>query len=188
MRTRRRFLVAALATTTLALAGCETLNTVTGLFGNQINFTQPQLQRYLNQSFPREFDKLGGLVSATLMNPRLSMPSNDDRLRLDFDIGVGALGARDVSRGHFALASRLRYDPATRGLHLDNPEILSVDVPGSGSLVSGGTRQLVNTVLAEYARSEPVYRIDDDILKRLPASKRIDSTRIENGRVVIHLQ
>jgi hypothetical protein len=189
MRTRRRFLVAALAATaTLTLAGCETLNTVTGLFGNQINFTQPQLQRYLNQSFPREFDKLGGLVSATLTNPRLSMPSNDDRLRLDFDINVGALGARDVSRGHFALASRLRYDPATRGLHLDNPEILSVDVPGSGSLMAGGTRQLVNTVLAEYARSEPVYRIDNDILQRLPASKRIGSTQIENGRVVIHLQ
>ena len=110
---------------------------------NKINFTQPQLQRYLNQSFPREFDKLGGLVSATLTNPRLSIPSGDDRLRLDFDIGVSALGARDVSRGHFALASRLRYDPATQGLHLDNPEILSVDVPGSGSLISGGTRQLV---------------------------------------------
>ena len=189
MRTRRRFLVAALAgTATLALAGCETLNTATGLFGNQINFTQPQLQRYLNQSFPREFDKLGGLVSATLTNPRLSMPSNDDRLRLDFDIKVGALGARDVSRGHFALASRLRYDPATRGLHLDNPEILSVDVPGSGSLMAGGTRQLVNTVLAEYARSEPVYRLDNDILQRLPASKRIGSTQIDNGRVVIHLQ
>jgi len=189
MRTRRRFLVAALAgTATLALAGCETLNTVTGLFGNQINFTQPQLQRYLNQSFPREFDKLGGLVSATLANPRLSIPSGDDRLRLDFDIGVSALGARDVSRGHFALASRLRYDPATQGLHLDNPEILSVDVPGSGSLMSGGTRQLVNTVLAEYARSEPVYRIDSDVLKRLPASKRIGSTQIDNGRVVIHLQ
>ena len=188
-RTRRQFFTLALAAgATLALAGCSTLNAVTGLLGNQINFTQPQLQRYLNQSFPREFDKLGGLVSATLTNPRLSIPTGDDRLRLDFDIGVSALGARDVSRGHFALASRLRYDPATRGLHLDNPEILSVDVPGSGSLMSGGTRQLVNTVLAEYARSEPVYRIDSDILQRLPASKRIAGTQIENGRVVIHLQ
>ena len=117
-----------------------------------------------------------------------AIPAGDNRLRLDFDIGVSALRARDVSRGHFALASRLRYNPATQGLHLDNPEILSVDVPGAGSLMSGGTRQLVNTVLAEYARSEPVYRIDNDILQRLPASKRIGSTQIEDGRVVIHLQ
>ncbi len=39
--------------------------------------------------------------------------------------------------------------------------------------MSGGTRQLVNTVLAEYARSEPVYRIDSDILQRLPAVERV---------------
>ena len=101
---------------------------------------------------------------------------------------MSALGARDVSRGHFALASRLRYDPATRGLHLDNPEILSVDVPGAGSLMSGGTRQLVNTVLQEYARSEPVYRIESDVLRRLPASKQIGNPQIEGGRVVIPLQ
>lgn len=189
MRTRRQFLTATLAAgATFALAGCSTLNAVTGLLGNQINFTQPQLQRYLNHSFPREFDKLGGLVSATLANPRLSIPPDDDRLRLDFDIGVSALGARDISRGHFALASRLRYNPATQGLHLDNPEILSVDVPGAGSLMSGGTRQLVNTVLQEYARSEPVYKIDSDVLRRLPASKRIGHPRIETGRVVIPLQ
>ena len=81
-RTRRQFFTLALAAgATLALAGCSTLNAVTGLLGNQINFTQPQLQRYLNQSFPREFDKLGGLVSATLTNPRLSIPTGDDRLR-----------------------------------------------------------------------------------------------------------
>lgn len=189
MRTRRRFLIAALAAgATLALVGCETLNTVTGLLGNQVNFTQPQLQRYLNNSFPREFDKLGGLVSATLTNPRLSIPAGDNRLRLDFDIGVSALGARDVSRGHFALASRLRYNPATQGLHLDNPEILAVDVPGAGSLLSGGTRELVNTVLVEYARNEPVYRIDSDVLRRLPSGKRIGTTDIEDGRVVIRLQ
>ena len=71
----------------------------------------------------------------------------------DFDIGVSALGARDVSRGHFALASRLRYDPATRGLHLDNPEILSVDVPGSGSL----------TTKLEAARGE-MRDIDSNLL------------------------
>lgn len=75
MRTRRRFLVAAFAATaTLALSGCETLDAVTGLFGNQINFTQPQLQRYLNQSFPREFDKLGtGLGHADQSAPEHSV-------------------------------------------------------------------------------------------------------------------
>lgn len=183
----RRFAVVFSVFALVALAACGTLNTVSGIFGNQINFTAPQLQRYLNNSFPREFDKLGGLVSATLSNPRLTLPVNDHRLRLDFDIRVNAVGARDVARGRFALASGLRYDPATRGLHLQDPEILSVDVPGSGSLMQGGTRGLINTVLAEYAAQEPVYRIDSDLLNRLPSGKRIGSTNIENGLVVVHL-
>ena len=52
------------------LAGCSSLNAVSGYFGNQISFTQPQIQKRLDRSFPREFDQLGGLVSATLSRPR----------------------------------------------------------------------------------------------------------------------
>ncbi len=169
------------------LAGCSSLNAVSGYFGNQISFTQPQIQKRLDRSFPREFDQLGGLVSATLSRPRLSLAQGDDRLRLDFDIAVNAIGAGNVARGQFALASGLRYDPATRGLHLDQPELLRVDLPGSGSLMKGGTRGLLNTLLAEYAREEPVYRIDDDVLDRLPRGKRIGQTLIEDQRIVVKL-
>lgn len=184
---RRTLSLAALLAALLSLAGCGTMNAVSGLFGDRISFTQPQLQRRLDRSFPREFDKLGGLVSATLSQPRLSLAEGDDRLRLDFDIGVSAIGAGDVARGRFALASRLRYNPATQGLHLDQPEILSVDLPGSGNVMKGGTRELLNAVLAEYAREEPVYRIDNDVLDRLPRGKRIGATLIEDGKIVVKL-
>ena len=171
----------------LALAGCETLNTVSAWLGNEVSFTAPQLQRQLDTSFPREFDKLGGLVSATLSHPRLSIPQGDSRLRLDFDIAVNALGAKNVTSGRFALASGLRYNPATQGLHLENPELLSIDVPNSGSLLKGGTRGLLNAVLVEYANEQPVYRLDSDLLRKLPTGKRIASTQIENGLVVVNL-
>jgi hypothetical protein len=187
MHLRRRLTSVFVLLAFLTLAGCEAMNAVSGYLGSQIAFTTPQLQRHLNSSFPREFDKLGGLVSATLSNPQLTIPPGDDRLRLGFDIGVRALGAGEVSKGRFALTSRLRYDPATRGLHLLNPEIVDVEVPGSGSLKESGTRELINAVLAEYANQEPVYRIDADVLNRLPADKRIGATLIEDGRVVIKL-
>lgn len=169
------------------LAGCASLNAVSAWLGNEVAFTAPQLQRRLDYSFPRDFDKLGGLVSARLSHPRLSIPAGQDRLRLDFDISVSALGETPVGSGHFALLSGLRYNPATRGLHLDQPELLSVDVPGAGSLVRGGTRGLLNLLLAEYAASEPVYRLDDALLRKLPAGKHIASTGIERGRVVVRL-
>jgi hypothetical protein len=171
----------------MLLAGCTTLDAVSSWLGSRVAFTAPQLQRQLDNSFPREFDKLGGLVSATLSHPRLSIPAGDSRLRLDFDIAVNALGASNVTSGRFALASGLRYNPATQGLHLQDPEVLSIDAPNAGTLLKGGTRELLNAVLAEYASQVPVYRLDSDLLRKLPPGKRIASTDIEDGLVVVHL-
>ncbi len=171
----------------LALAGCETLNTVSGYLGNKIVFTEPQLQRYLGKRFPREIDKLGGLVSVTLSEPSLSLPQDDDRLHLGFNVAIGALGSKSLTQGNFALASGLRYEPATQGLHLDNPEIIRLELEGGGALLQGGSRELVNLLLVELAREVPVYRLDDDLLRKLPASKHIGAAHIRNGTVVIEL-
>ena len=186
MISRRHLLIAA-GFGALALAGCSTLNAVTALLGNQVNFTQPQLQQALNRNFPKHYDKLGGLVSMTLLNPRLSIPQGDNRLRLDFDLGVGALGS-DSSRpnGHFALTSALRYDTTTRGLHLQDPAIEVVNVPSLGGMMNGSARALLNSWLAGYARDEPIYRFDNSLLDRL-GSRRVGRTQIENGQVVVHL-
>jgi len=192
MTPRRRFYSTFIATALalaggLALAGCSTLNAVTALLGNQVNFTQPQLQQSLDRNFPKHYDKLGGLVSMTLLNPRLSIPQGSNRLRLDFDLGIGALGS-DSTRpsGHFALTSALRYDPTTRGLHLQEPTIEQVDVPSLGGVMNSSTRGLLNNWLAGYARDEPVYRFDNSLLDRL-GSRRIGRTDIADGQVVVHL-
>ena len=171
----------------LVLAACSTLGVVGALLGNQVNFTQPQLQSSLDRNFPKEYDKLGGLVSLTLMNPRLSIPQGSNRLRLDFDVGLGALGSdSSQARGRFALTSALRWDPTTRGLHLQDPAIESVDVPALGGMMNTTSRQLLNSWLSDYARDEPVYRFDNSLLDRIGA-RRIGSTEIENGQVVVNL-
>ena len=169
------------------MAGCSTIGAVTGLLGNQVAFTAPQLQSYLDKRFPRDYDKLNGLVTLSVLNPRLSIPQGSHRLRLDFDVGFGALG-QDSRRasGHFAVASGLRFDLRTRGLHLDAPTIESIDVPTLGGTLNATGRELVNRWLADYARDEPVYKFDDSLMQRL-GSRRIGATTIENGLVVVHL-
>ncbi len=180
-----RALVIALVAT--LLAACSTLGAVGALLRNQITFTQPQLQQSLNRNFPKQYDRLGGLVSLSLSNPRLSIPAGSNRLRLDFDVGLGALGS-DTSRttGRFALTSALRWDPATRGLHLQDPAIEQIDVPALGGVMNTTSRQLLNQWLADYARDEPVYRFDNTLLDRIGA-RRIGSTDIQNGLVVVNL-
>lgn len=177
----------ALLAFSVLLAGCSTLGAMSAWLNDQVAFTSPQLQRYLDRRFPRSFDKLGGLVTVTLDAPRVSIPPGESKLRLEFDVGLGALGGEGATTGHLALASGLRYNAATQGLQLDAPELLQFEVPGSGELLRGGSRAIVNSLLAEYARSEPVYRLDDDLLAKLPAGKRIGTVAIERGAVVVHL-
>ena len=169
------------------LAGCSTLGSVSAWLNGEVAVTPQQLQRSLDRRFPRTFDKLGGLVMVTLADPRLSIPPGDSRLRLAFDLGLGALGGEGATTGHLVLASGLRYDTATQGLHLDNPELLQFDVPGSGDLLQGGARGVVNSLLADYARKEPVYRLDEDLLAKLPTGRSIGDVAIERGTVVVHL-
>jgi len=169
------------------LAACSSLDAIGGLLGNQLAFTAPQLQGYLDKRFPRDYDKLGGLVTLTVLHPRLSIPPGSHRLRLDFDVGFGALGrASQAPAGHFAVASGLRFEPRTLGLHLDQPTLESVDVPTLGGAMNATGRELINRWLADYARDEPVYKFDDSLLQRLGA-RRIGATTIDNGLVVVHL-
>jgi hypothetical protein len=170
-----------------ALAACSSLDAIGGLLGNQIAFTAPQLQGYLDKRFPRDYDKLGGLVTLTVLHPRLSIPQGSHRLRLDFDVGFGTLGRNSATpAGHFAVASGLRFEPRTLGLHLDHPTLESVDVPTLGGAMNGTGRDLINRWLADYARDEPVYKFDDSLVQRLGA-RRIGATTIDNGLVVVHL-
>ena len=175
------FVAVALA---LFLTACSTMG---ALLGDEVRFTPLQLQHSLDRNFPKHYEKLGGLVSLTLMNPRLTIPQDENRLRVDFDLGLGALGS-DSSRpsGHFALTSALRYDPATRGLHLKDPRIEQVDVAALGGAMNASSRALLNSWLDDYAHDEPVYRFDNSLLDRL-GSRRIGTTAIEDGSVVVHL-
>lgn len=185
MPSTRVFLVALIA---VCLAACSTIGAMSAWLNDQVSFSAPQLQRYLDQRFPRDFDKLGGLVSVTLANPHLSLPPGDNRLRLEFDMGIGALGSQGVPNGRLALSAGLRYDATTQGLHLVDPELLQFDVPGTGALLKGGARGVVNSLLAEYARSEPVYRLEPALLDKLPAGRRIGTVDINEGRVIVRLQ
>ena len=184
---RRAALLCFVACLAIVLGACQSLNALGAMLGNEVSFTAPQLQGYLDRRFPRDYEKLGGLVSLTLMHPRLSIPQGSGRLQLDFDIGIGGLGGdANTPAGHFALQSGLRFDPGTRGLHLADPAIVGVDVPMLGGRMNDTARGLLNQWLVDYAREEPVYRLDDTVWGRM-AGRRIGETTIGNGVVTLHL-
>lgn len=167
------------------LSACGSLP-MAALLGDNVSFSQAQLQQSLERSFPKRFEKLGGLVEVRLLRPRLSIPAGGNRLRLELDLDVDGLGRMEQPDGTVALTSGLRFDPATRGLHLDAPSIESLDVPALGGGLRGTARDLVNSWLVDYARDEPVHRFDGNLIERIGA-RRIDATRIADGRVTLDL-
>lgn len=185
---RRSFLrIAAFAATATLLAGCAALDTAQALLGNQVAFTAPQLQAQLDRHYPRRYEQLGGLVELTVMNPRIALPEHSTRLHLDFDVGVDGLGLRsDRTAGHFAITSGLRYDTRANALYLEEPELESAELPLLGGRMNATGRDLINGWLRDYARSEPVYRLDADLQDKL-GSRQVAGTLIQNGRVVIKL-
>ena len=168
-----------------SLAACSSLGT-SALLGRDLAFTAPQLQAQLDRKFPRDYRKLGGLVNFSVLNPRLSLPGGG-RLHLEFDVGMaGPGGGARTPSGRFAVESGLRFDPGTRGLHMDQPEIVSVDVPALGGAMNDGARSLLNGWLLDYAREEPVYRLDDSAVGRM-ASRRIERVDIDPGLITLRL-
>lgn len=188
---RRSFLFTAAIFFTVAaiaiLPGCNALNTANALLGNQVAFTAPQLQAYLDRHYPQHYDQLGGLLKLSVSNPQVAIPPDSTRLHLDFDVGIDGLGMRsDRPAGHIAVTSGLRYDVASNALYLEEPELESAELPLIGSRMNATGRELINGWLRDYARSEPVYRLDKDMMDTL-GSRRIAGTLIQNGRVVIKL-
>lgn len=171
----------------VSLSGCTTLDTARDLLGHQLSFSASQLQAYLDEYYPQQYDQLGGLVSLNVTNPQLSIPPDSTRLHLDFDVGVEGLGMHgDKPAGHFAVTSGLRYDPRSHALYLEAPELESAELPLVGSRMNATGRDFINGWLRNYARNEPVYRLQQDMLDTL-GSRRVAGTLIQNGRVVIKL-
>lgn len=147
---------------------------------NALAVSAAQVQGYLQSEFPRDFQALGGLVSMTASNPQLSIPADGDRVQMQFDASNGG-----QALGRVWLSSGLRYDRQAMALYLEAPTVDRV-VPTSDQELRERDRQLVSLFLQDYARSEPLYRLDPQLLASL-GNVRVESARVANGQIVVQL-
>jgi len=147
---------------------------------SELAVSAAQVQGYLQSEFPRDFQALGGLVSMTASNPQLSIPADGNRVQMQFDASNGG-----DALGRVWLSSGLRYDPQAKALFLEAPSVDRV-VPASGHELRERDRQLVSLFLQDYASSEPLYRLDPQLLASF-GKVRVESARVANGRIVVQL-
>lgn len=190
LRRSRRLLAAALAASvaTLPFPALFAANTpIQAPASNQLALTSAQLQTAAEQAFPREEEWLGGLATMTLSRPQVAIPVDGDRIQLDLDYDVAVAGSGQGERGRLRVASGLRYNPMTRGLHLDRPALLDLQSQGKGSALGGETREMVNALLQQYTQEEPIYRLDAETLAQIPGNLGADAIRIQGGQVHLRL-
>lgn len=153
---------------------------------NELSVTAPQVQQYLDTAFPREFDALGGMFTLTARDPTLTIPDSGQRLQLAFSASASSSGGDDTPVGRINMSSGLRYDAQSNALYLDQPTLDDVKPASSGQRVDEQTRLLLNLWLSDYARKEPLYQLDPGMVAQLGTLK-VESTRIEGGKIVVRL-
>jgi hypothetical protein len=99
------------------------------------------------------------------------------------DLALATAGGAPVPMGQMILTSALRYDTGQRAFFLDQPRIDEFH-PAAGGGLDEDSRNLLNLWLADYARKEPVYRIDPAIAALL-GGMEVQSAGVRDGRLVV---
>lgn len=151
--------------------------------GRQLSVGAGDVQQYLEGSFPRTQDALGGLIALTMSHPQLTLPAGE-RLNLGIDIALATAGGAPAKLGTVKLSSGLRYDQQTQGFHLQQPTMEDFVPAQQGARLDSRTKSLLNAWLGDYAQREPIYRIDPAVAGLL-GTLQVQSAQVKNGRLQV---
>ena len=151
--------------------------------GRQVRVPAADAQQFLDGRFPHRQDMLGGLAEVTVSRPQLAIPPGT-RMQLELDIAMAMAGGAPVPMGRLELTSALRYDATQRALFLEQPRIEDFHASGGGKGLDEASRSLLNAWLVDYARREPVYRIEPALAAML-GSLDVASAGVADGHLVL---
>lgn len=180
---RLRPLFTRLATATVLVAAAIGAQAAPSIEGRQLSVGAGDVQQYLEGSFPRTQDALGGLIALTMSHPQLTLPAGE-RLNLGMDIALATAGGAPAKLGTVKLSSGLRYDQQTQGFHLQQPTMEDFVPAQQGARLDSRTKSLLNAWLGDYAQREPIYRTDPAVASLL-GTLQVQSAQVKNGRLQV---
>lgn len=151
--------------------------------GRQVSVEAADAQQFVQGQFPQRRSALGGLLELSLSRPQLELPPGN-RLHLGLDLAAATAGATPVPLGRVRLSSALRYDAAQQAFFLEQPAIEDFRPARPELALDAGTRSLLSAWLADYARGEPVYRIEPP-LAALLGGAQVQAAGVRDGRLYV---
>ena len=176
-------LLTRLATATVLVAAAIGAQAAPSIDGRQLSVGASDVQQYLESSFPRTQDALGGLIALTMSRPQLTLPAGE-RLNLGMDVALATAGGAPTRLGTVKLSSGLRYDQQTQGFHLQQPTMEDFVPAQQGGRLDSRTKSLLNAWLGDYAQREPIYRIDPSVASLL-GTLQVQSAEVKDGRLQV---
>ncbi|MBD8695283.1 DUF1439 domain-containing protein [Stenotrophomonas sp. CFBP 13718] len=180
---RLRPMLTRFATATVLVAAAIGAQAAPSIDGRQLSVGAGDVQEYLESSFPRTQDALGGLIALTMSHPQLSLPAGE-RLNLGMDVALATAGGAPAKLGTVKLSSGLRYDQQTQGFHLQQPSMDDFVPAQQGARLDSRTRSLLNAWLTDYAQREPIYKIDPAVAGLL-GTLQVQSAQVKDGRLQV---
>lgn len=172
-----------IALSLIVLLAAGTAHAAPRVEGRQVSIPATDAQQFLEGRFPHSQDVLGGLFEVTVSQPRLALPPGT-RMRLGMDLALATAGGAPVPMGQLVLTSALRFDTAQSAFFLEQPRIDAFHPASGGGTLDDGSRELLNAWLSDYARREPVYRIDPTMAALL-GGLAVQSAGVQDGRLVV---
>lgn len=155
--------------------------------GNVLRLNAAQLQTAARSGFPVEHALLEGFAALTLTDPQVRIPAPGERLQLQMNYDIVLTTGDRLENGNVVVSSGLRYDPGTRGLHLVDPVLEHLGTGAAGRGLPGGSREVLQDLIRDYASSRPLYRLTEEDLAQVPGTLSAESLRIRDGQVELTL-
>lgn len=145
----------------------------------RVTMTAPEIERELSKSFPVSRD-LANVFVVELSDPKVILQPGTDRIGLKLHASAGLSMLRVP--GSVTVSGKLRYRAEDAQFFLDEPEVISVELPGLPETQQPQLLDTVNVALRTVLPTVPIHRLESGNAKYF-----LRAVRIEDGQVIAEL-
>ncbi|MDO5692334.1 MAG: DUF1439 domain-containing protein [Pseudomonadota bacterium] len=149
-----------------------------------LNLEPATLQQHLAERFPVRNCPLV-LVCVEFSQPRLSLPTDADRLQLDTQMAVQA-GGREFP-GRAGLSGKLRYERAAGAFYIDDLTVTDFALDGVPERYAALVKAHGPLAVQSALRDRPLYVIDTSTTAGALARWALRDVRVVKGRLRVSL-
>ncbi|MDD4912673.1 MAG: DUF1439 domain-containing protein [Sideroxydans sp.] len=173
--------------TFLLLAPLFLLSACSTMIPKEYVVSQSQLARAWAKSFPLQRQLGNGLMSTTIAMPEVGFLAAQNRVSLATNFSASSVLVGGL-QGRIGLTGALRYDPAQRALYMQDPNLETLQVAQGSDALGETLRPVLNMMLSEYLRSNPLYQFKEDEMHYAGTDIDITSVEVVASGIKFHIK